>query len=121
MRRFGGRFGLVDVYGLLLAARLLVPSGGAQPNDEDLKLSAQKRFLEKGQCPLPIYTAVRHEIPEEMEMAAEEGTEKAIEVENEIKRSDWFQWFEMSPYEVYSEDMEGNFRVTVTNRVTIQR
>lgn len=97
-------FGLVDLYGLLLAARLLVPGGDVVPDDEDLKLSSQKRFLEEGQYPLPIYTAVRHEIAEEV---AKAGEQLEKEVEEQIKRPDWFQWFEVSPYEVYSEDMEG--------------
>jgi phospholipase A2 len=56
-------FGLVDVYGVLLAARLLVPKGELGVNDDDLKISNQQANLRHGESPLPIYCAVRHEIP----------------------------------------------------------
>ena len=35
-------FGIVDVYGVLLAARLLVPKGELGVNDNDLKISNQR-------------------------------------------------------------------------------
>ncbi|KAJ6011858.1 hypothetical protein N7522_002213 [Penicillium canescens] len=59
----GADFGLVDIYGLLLAARLLVPRGELGVSDRDFKLSNQRVNLMDGAHPLPIYTAVRHEIP----------------------------------------------------------
>lgn len=58
-----GTFGLVDAYGLLLAARLLVPKGELGVNDEDLKISNQRHHIRDGQAPMPIYCSVRHEIP----------------------------------------------------------
>jgi Lysophospholipase catalytic domain. len=57
----GADFGLVDIYGLLLAARLLVPRGELGVSDVDFKLSNQRANLIHGAHPLPIYTAVRHE------------------------------------------------------------
>ncbi|KAI5781417.1 acyl transferase/acyl hydrolase/lysophospholipase [Geopyxis carbonaria] len=104
-------FGLVDLYGLLLGARLMVPSNEMIVRDEDLKLSQQRRFVDKGYEPMPIYTAVRHEIPG---IGAENETNKTIDPDEKkaaLKKSDsennaWFQWFEISPYEVYSEDLE---------------
>lgn len=106
-------YSLVDLYGLLLASRLLVPSDPeAKLNEDDLKLSQQKRIINDGSEPLPIYTAVRHEIPtvgainEENKTIDEEEKSKAIEEDVKTDES-WFQWFEMTPYEVYSEDMEG--------------
>lgn len=84
-------FGLVDVYGVLLAARLLVPANELSVNEDDLKLSSQRRFLEYGQYPMPIYTCVRHEIP------GLQGTDKGNEAEK-LKAAvvrDWFQWFEV--------------------------
>ncbi len=86
-------FGLVDVYGLLLAARLLVPKGELGVNDKDFKLSNQQRYVSLGQNPLPIYTAVRHEIP-----AADEPDEAVA------RRAAWFQWFEITPYELFCEE-----------------
>jgi cytosolic phospholipase A2 len=56
-------FGIVDVYGVLLAARLLVPKGELGINDDDLKISNQRKNLGHGENPLPIYCSVRHEIP----------------------------------------------------------
>ncbi|KAF2857541.1 FabD/lysophospholipase-like protein [Piedraia hortae CBS 480.64] len=81
-------FGLVDLYGLTLAARLLVPHDNIRVNDGDLKLSNQRIHTDKGNHPLPIYTAVRHEIPEEKD------------------GRDYFQWFEWTPYEFFSEELE---------------
>lgn len=101
-------FGLVDLYGLLLGARLLVPSNELTLDDNDLKLSAQRRFLENGEQPLPLYTAVRHEIPfiggenEKGEPISEELKEKASK-----QHESWFQWFEATPYELYCEELEG--------------
>lgn len=101
-------FSLVDLYGLLLGARLLVPSNELTLDDNDLKLSAQRRFLENGEQPLPLYTAVRHEIPfiggenEKGEPISEELKEKAGR-----QHESWFQWFEATPYELYCEELEG--------------
>ncbi|KAJ9614652.1 hypothetical protein H2200_002789 [Cladophialophora chaetospira] len=102
----GASFGLVDIYSLLLAARLLVPHGDLAVNDTDLKLSNQRMYLENGQYPMPIYTAVRHEIPvdaSEKEAAKDDPAlrEKIREV---ARKEAWFQWFEMHPWEVWCEE-----------------
>jgi phospholipase A2 len=105
-------FGLVHVYGLLLAARLLVPKGDLDVCDRDLKLSNQRALIDGGTYPLPIYTAVRHEI------LAEEAADKVDKVDKErpqgpklqdkvketAKREAWFQWFEFTPYETFCEE-----------------
>ena len=83
-------FGLVDVYGVLLSARLLVPTNELGVNEDDLKLSNQRKYLESGENPLPIYTCVRHEIP---------GFQAALNETEKLKAAvvqDWFQWFEAS-------------------------
>lgn len=106
--RTGYSFGLVDLYGLLLGARLLVPSNELNTNDGDLKLSNQKKYIESGEEPLPIYTAVRHEIPfigsenERGRVIPEDTKEKASKA-----GESWFQWFEATPYEFFCEDLEG--------------
>lgn len=94
-------FGLVDVYGLMLGARLLVPKGDLAVDNSNLKLSNQTKYVDGGQHPLPIYTAVRHEIPAEdvVHRAEEEVKEKA-------KKEAWFQWFEFTPYEFFCEELE---------------
>lgn len=97
-------FHLVDAYGLALAARLMVPRDEMSVDDMDLKLSAQRKYIEAGQNPLPIYTAVRHEIPS----VETEEDETPTEAEKQAAKDEsWFQWFEVTPYEFYSEELEG--------------
>ncbi|KAL8960418.1 MAG: hypothetical protein Q9183_005469, partial [Haloplaca sp. 2 TL-2023] len=101
-------FGIVDIYGILLAARLLVPRGELGVESQDLKLSNQQVYLKDGAHPLPIYSSVRHEIPAEetkksnsskdQEKPSQEAMEKA-------KKEAWFQWFESTPYELWSEEL----------------
>lgn len=95
-------FGLVDLYGLMLGARLLVPKGDLAIDNSNLKLSNQKRYVDGGEHPLPIYTAVRHEIP------AEDATGRADEEDftKKAKKEAWFQWFEFTPYEFFCEELE---------------
>ncbi|KAK0644713.1 Cytosolic phospholipase A2 zeta [Lasiodiplodia hormozganensis] len=95
----GADFGIVDIYGLLLAARLMVPKGELDLDDRDLKLSNQRRFVDNGANPLPIYTAVRHEIPHEEGQSQEDANEA------NKKNDAWFQWFEFTPYEMWSEEL----------------
>lgn len=99
-------FGLVDVYGLLLAARLLVPKAELGVDDRDLKISNQRNFLRRGEHPMPIYTAVRHEIPLEVEPGAGNATKHpSEEAKKKAKKESWFQWFEISPYEMFCEEL----------------
>ncbi|OJK00889.1 hypothetical protein ASPACDRAFT_1887617 [Aspergillus aculeatus ATCC 16872] len=101
----GADFGLVDIYGMLLAARLLVPKGELGVCDRDLKLSNQRYNLTNGAHPLPIYTAVRHEIPT-VEITNENGKQpKPEDVIKESKIEAWFQWFEFTPYEFFCEEL----------------
>ncbi|KAK8105705.1 cytosolic phospholipase A2 zeta [Apiospora kogelbergensis] len=94
-------FGLVDVYGILLGARLLVPKGELGVDDRDFKMSNQRNYVKYGQNPLPIYTAVRHEIPDLADSAPGSPSQDAKEL---AKQEAWFQWFEMTPYEFFCEE-----------------
>ncbi|KAF4340324.1 phospholipase A2 cytosolic [Fusarium beomiforme] len=96
-------FGLVDVYGVLLAARYLVPKGDLGVNEKDFKLSNQRQYVQYGQLPLPIYTAVRHEIPNLPE-ASEQGPIEAEIAKEKAKKEAWFQWYEITPYEFFCEE-----------------
>jgi phospholipase A2 len=118
-----GLFGLVDVYGLLLAARLLVPEGELGIEKCDLKLSNRRAYVDGGRQPLPIYTAVRHEIPrpEVLQATAQNENEKASATDGTAaaqvsaqglehakktaKEELWFQWFEFTPYQLWCEEL----------------
>ena len=95
-------FGLVDVYGLLLAARLMVPKGELNVSDTDLKVSNQRYAIEDGNVPLPIYTAVRHEIPKHMK----DHIQPSQYAWYNTKHYDFFEWFEWSPFEFFCEAWE---------------
>jgi len=101
-------FGLVDIYGLLLAARLLVPRGELGVEDRDLKISNQRDYVDRGSSPMPIYTAVRHEIPIEEEKTEKERIEGGASesTKERAKEEAWFQWFEFTPYELWCEELE---------------
>ncbi|CAO2653638.1 Nn.00g030490.m01.CDS01 [Neocucurbitaria sp. VM-36] len=94
-------FGIVDIYGALLAARLLVPKGALSVSEYDFKVSNQRRYTDDGSNPLPIYTAVRHEIP----LAEQADTKDPIAAEAKARREAWFQWFEFTPYEMWCEEL----------------
>lgn len=100
----GARIGLVDAYGMLLAARLLVPKGELGVNMKDFKLSNQREYIQFGQNPMPIYTAVRHEIPELEEKEPDDTRPVSEEAKDRAKKEAWFQWFEMTPYEFFCEE-----------------
>ncbi|MCJ1402900.1 hypothetical protein MMC11_006121 [Xylographa trunciseda] len=101
-------FGVVDAYGLLLAARLLVPRGELGVDARDLKLSNQRAFTDDGTNPLPIYTAVRHEIPLDEVKTIQEKVEGGASPETKelAKQESWFQWFEFTPYEFWCEELD---------------
>jgi phospholipase A2 len=94
-------FGLVDIYGALLAARLLVPKGELSVSEYDFKVSNQRRYTDDGSNPLPIYTAVRHEIP----LDEQSDIKDPIAAEAKARREAWFQWFEFTPYEMWCEEL----------------
>ncbi|KAF2668570.1 cytosolic phospholipase A2 zeta [Microthyrium microscopicum] len=104
-------FGIVDMYGMLLASRLLVPKGELGVDMDDLKLSTQQKYVNKGQNPFPLYSCVRHEIPIE---------EAPLDNGNQESKKDydgsWFQWFEFSPYEMFSEDLGAGIPIWAVGR-----
>nr|OQO30817.1 hypothetical protein B0A51_01317 [Rachicladosporium sp. CCFEE 5018] len=104
-------FGVVDIYGMLLAARLLVPKGELGVSDWDLKVSNQRYFVDHGDKPLPIYTAVRHETEVE-----HDGREASASVERKRKEAAYFQWFEWTPYEFFCEELNAGIPTWATGR-----
>lgn len=105
-------FGLVDIYGTLLAGRLLVPKGELRVSDWDLKISNQRYFVDMGDQPLPIYAAVRHEIPERKDA----GREALPGTRQQPKKSDYFQWFEWTPYEFFCEELSAGIPTWAVGR-----
>ena len=109
-------FGLVDVYGLLLAGRLLVPRGELGVNPLDLKISNQRAYLTQGEHPLPIYTAVRHEIPIEASKEEVEKSDVSESLKQKVKEEAWFQWFEFTPYEFWCEELDAGIPTFAVGR-----
>ena len=86
----------------------MIPRDELSVDDRDLKLSNQRFYLSHGANPLPIYAAVRHEIPLE-EQKLEDDREKGKTTgaaKEEAKQKAWFQWFEFTPYELFCEEFE---------------
>lgn len=104
-------FGLVDVYGMLLAARLMVPSGELDVSDWDLKISNQRYFIDQGDQPLPIYTAVRHEL----QLKDHDSREAPRHVKAKADEP-WFQWFEWTPYEFFCEELSAGIPTWAVGR-----
>ena len=50
----------MDVYGTLLGSRLLVPSDITRLDPQHLSLHLMRRGVDRGQHPLPIFTAIQH-------------------------------------------------------------
>ncbi|KAK9327941.1 acyl transferase/acyl hydrolase/lysophospholipase [Lipomyces starkeyi] len=100
---------LPDIYGVLLSSRLLVPNNELIVDRDNLKISTQRRIVDTGAVPMPIYTAVRHEFGltgAEVEATNQSTTQPDSTVTKQRnKRESWFQWFEFTPYEVGCEEV----------------
>lgn len=72
------------------------------------KFSDSRRYTDDGSEPLPIMTAVRHERPwkdwHDKEHPFKE--EHAAGEDDEDSPEAWFQWFEITPYEVGCDELE---------------
>ncbi|KAI8374151.1 acyl transferase/acyl hydrolase/lysophospholipase [Radiomyces spectabilis] len=87
----------------------------------EMKLSSQQRFLADGSQPMPIYCVVRHDVGDRRKLEDErnqqmEGESKEIEEsqkkstnqdENDNDADDYspYQWFEFTPYDMGSEEI----------------
>ncbi|KAF9913043.1 hypothetical protein EC991_005911 [Linnemannia zychae] len=101
---------LVDGFGTVLASRLLIHRERDGDNGEwvdplDFKMSQQSRWINYGDQPLPIYTAVSHILPG---ATSQPDPIEEIVVDDEVGKEDsdehYYQWFEMTPYEFGSEE-----------------
>lgn len=72
------------------------------------KWTSAREHLEDGREPMPIITAIRHERPwkdwEDKDQPFKEPDQSAIERKDADDA--WFQWFEMTPFEVGCDELE---------------
>jgi len=112
-----GAVSLIDIYGTLISSRLFIPTDISTLDPDNLSLHKFRRFVDDGTMPLPIFTAIQHEIPPAPAKALQEVREqreylidpsryeilKAEEKELESKTR-WL-WFEFTPYEVGCDEL----------------
>ncbi|KAF7724212.1 hypothetical protein EC973_001231 [Apophysomyces ossiformis] len=103
-----GSLNLVDIFGVLLGGALLTSSESSMRKEgsstketavkprllesSELKLSNQRNYIEDGSQPMPIYCVVQHEIEDRDD--------------NGIEKKDVYRWFEFTPYDMGSEEIE---------------
>lgn len=106
--RSGLHIVIMDLYSVFTTGYLFL-HGASEPEAEAdrhrrpwYKWSSAQKWLENGAEPLPILTAIRHERPwkdwvdKENPFKDQNPTSREqTEIENA-----WFQWFEMTPYEI---------------------
>jgi phospholipase A2 len=71
------------------------------------KWSSASKFLDNGAEPLPILTAIRHERPWKEWIDKERPFKEPnhMEVEHTSAQDAWFQWFEMTPFEIGCDEI----------------
>ncbi|CAG8781137.1 19512_t:CDS:2, partial [Dentiscutata erythropus] len=102
----GIHLSLIDIYGALLAAKLLIgPDSNTQSSD--FKLSSQKKYVEGGKNMLPLYAAIYDNRPWkdylEPEYAALIPNYEQVLEKHKMKNG-YFQWYEFTPFEVGCEE-----------------
>ncbi|KAI0682847.1 FabD/lysophospholipase-like protein [Cytidiella melzeri] len=113
-----GTISLVDIYGTLLGSRLFVPSSYDVLDPQHLSLHMMRRNIDKGQLPMPIFTAIQHTFPPVAiqamrELQAEEDSgvgARGMTVLEEAKHllkeaSSQYLWYEFTPYEVGCDEI----------------
>lgn len=72
------------------------------------KWTDAKRHLEDGAEPLPILTAIRHERPwkDWVDEQHPFGSQDPKSKEHQDASDAWWQWFEINPYEIGSDELE---------------
>jgi cytosolic phospholipase A2 len=72
------------------------------------RLSSAREYTDTGAEPMPIMTAIRHERPWKDWVDKEHPFKDADPTEGDHEEADnaWFQWFEMTPYEIGCDEPE---------------
>ncbi|KAJ1551316.1 hypothetical protein HK096_001373, partial [Nowakowskiella sp. JEL0078] len=91
--------GIVDAFGAILFAHFM-SDHPEKWNITEFKLSNQAKLSEGGKGPMPLYTAVRQEKPWD-----DKNQGDAEERARDDKVDPWWQWFELSPYEIGSDEI----------------
>ncbi|ORY86835.1 acyl transferase/acyl hydrolase/lysophospholipase [Protomyces lactucae-debilis] len=97
--------GLVDLYGLMLTGRFLLPNNELVVNDDHLKISSQRKVVETGAVPLPISSMVHHEVPVGQPQKVKERAVSQGQKDIEPEGKSYFQFFEVTPFEFGSEEL----------------
>ncbi|KAI5475572.1 FabD/lysophospholipase-like protein [Pseudohyphozyma bogoriensis] len=113
--RAGQEVCMIDLYSTLTSSYFwLLDSKKEQGRIEPASLKWSRAYehgqLAQGKEPFPILTAVRHERPWRDWKSKEEAfedTETSNSSEHREQKEAWWQWFEINPVEVGSEELEG--------------
>lgn len=70
------------------------------------KWSQAIEHLQGGKEPLPILTAIRHERPWKDWVDQEHAFKGDFAEDEKVEKDAWFQWFEMTPFEVGCDELE---------------
>jgi hypothetical protein len=112
-----GAVSLTDIYGTLISSRLFIPTDISTLDPDNLSLHKFRRFVDDGTMPLPIFTAIHHEIAPAPEKALQEVREQRgylidpsryemlKEEEKELESKTRWLWFEFTPYEVGCDEL----------------
>ena len=126
---------LVDVYGTLLASRLLVPTDASKLDPRCLSLHLLRRNVDNGQFPLPIFTAIQHgrcfaiypvsilmgpsvtssenvvalQLAQKEKALSTNAEEQAMldRAENTLVREVRCLWYEFTPFEIGCDEVGG--------------
>ncbi|KAI0078788.1 FabD/lysophospholipase-like protein [Panus rudis PR-1116 ss-1] len=108
---------LVDVYGTLLASRLFVPSDTSKLDFKHLSLHFQRRCVDNGEMPLPIFTAIQHATPpatlqairnvkHERERAIDQNRQEILgHAQSLLEDETRCLWYEFTPFEVGCDEI----------------
>lgn len=112
-----GGVSLIDIYGTLISSRLFIPTDISTLDPDNLSLHKFRRFVDDGTMPLPIFTAIQHEIPlapakalqkvrEQRERLIDSSRYEMLkEEEKELESKSRWLWFEFTPYEVGCDEL----------------
>ncbi|KAI9203417.1 acyl transferase/acyl hydrolase/lysophospholipase [Polychytrium aggregatum] len=116
--------GVVDTYGCLMNCHFQGDYWEGAWEPDHFRLSRHAKYLKGGKAPMPIYTCIRHERPwarkfdpdlpreewEQLQKQYESNEDKnhlAGSKEHAHNESAWWQWFEITPFQVGCDELHG--------------